>query len=1160
MAAFNCCASRRDHSPPDRPIQLRDITDDGRRMTISTDFSAEPSFELDEPPRRIHDIFYSADNSRLPITPHSNQFRLRSRESLQLIHHVTKKIKDKVSRDSSEAEYRKGRVEREHKQADLTDNSSIVQDEDAIAIKTPRGTWSRQSRQDGAVQMSPHELKRLLNRSSTPSPQPSMRRPSTRTFLAPQSPAKAKARVLSKMLTDRAGLIDEQAQAQNNTEKLDSKLAGRQRPRKYTFSDIDSPQRSETRTPSIKVPISQQAADLKPRWPSSATSGGVKGNTSRSNTVGPFGVNVSEDLTGTSEQTPNESIGLSVSAFNPRHAASVFHDNKSRPYDKEFSGGTSDSVAEGIERSNSNGSTRSKSLHLYDIGISRRLGSNSQPHFMQVRSSSQLRTASCTNLGGGTGLDHHSRKARRYASSSTFAGLKESDSMGSPKRTAASSSYSSHSQYESFPMTRNISRHSVISEHNFQPNQHLPSQSAVGKVNAFLGQPIKDTTQLELLDGSQTKEIFEKLEVAKLTTRQSQSPSKPLERSRSLTVSEIERIERDLLGAQAHTTANIRFFSQAELKELSEEVAKKRPPSAEAINRFDGESEGRVPSELLLLAPPSSREASSVLDRRSGHGSVRNLSDADLSPSRKPSAIAGIDPIGSSVWDNALREHAREDAKLRRKNAGSVSADHDVQWHTTRNRQSALSLLQNRSSNRDPENDIQAQLNAYRLRSRSKASISRTAHRASSSTSTSSWARYPSYSRRERIDSPATPADNVISRDFAQQSTPSVIATSRSLDAVRGHGSSPLKAAAKFKRRVKKTHSAQFFKRSFRDLYHTKSIQIAAKLAIDDAKGHRSSVSEGVGGSMTEYPELEMLSPLPMSPSYEGLAGDYFRSFEDRPMDPKVDDETVQIGASKGSLKQSPRASSSKKVESKKATKSKKEKKSKIPRKKKAPQEKSQDKLANDEKSTTQPSHLEAPPPVAIRPSATRSQPPFPSLRPSPQPVSNAPSLCVPERTFTPSPPPPSMKQRSTTLYDYSSCIDLPEHALCSSATSPITTTSIRSPPMSPVPLSIGSLSSSTAGRSDHGSRSRSKGFSYAQALGEHFSPLDCEVGEQGGSGWEEVGMGDAGGKNKVVLELRGSTEEFSQALEARARREKDIFFELGKEGRDGMESGSPNG
>ena len=1148
MAPFNCCALRKDHSPPDRPIQLRDITDDGRRMTISTDFSAEPIFEEDEPPRRIHDIFYSSDNSRLPITPHSNQFRLRSRESLQLIHHVTKKIKDKVSRDSSEAEHRKGRFEREHKQADLTENSSIVQDEDAIAIKTPRDTWSRQSRQDGALQMSPHELKRLLNRSSTPSPQPSMRKPSTRSFLAPQSPARVKTRVLSKMLTDRASLIDERAQAQETVDTQDSKLAGRPRPRKYTFSDIDSPQRCETRTPSIKVPINQQAADLKPRWPSSTTSGGVGGNTSRSNTSAPFDVDMSEDLAGSSEQILHESNGLGL-----EHIALGFHVNKSRPHDKEASEGKANSAPEDVDRSNSNGSTRSKSLHLYDIGISRRLASNSQRYLMQSRSSSQLRTASCSNLSEVTGLDHQSRKARRYASSSAFAGLKAPASLGSPKRNAASSSYSSHSQYESFPMTRNISRHSVISEHKFQPNQPLCSQSGVSNLGASVGHSIEDTTRLERLDDRQAKEIYEKLEIAKNTGRQLSSSYESPELSRSLTVSEIERLERDLLGARAHTTATTRFFSQAELKELSEEVSKKKPPSAETINQFDGESEKRIPSGSHLLAPSSSREATSVFDRRSGHGSVRTLSVADLSPSRKPSAIAGIDPIGSSVWDNALREHAREDAKLRRKNAGSVSADHDMQWHTTRNRPSALSLLQNQSLSQDPENDIQAQLSAYRLRSKSKASINRPAHRASSSTSTSSWARYPSYNRREHIDSPATLADNVISKDFAQRDSPSVIVTSRSLDTVRGHGSSPLKAAAKFKRRVKKTHSAQFFKRSFRDLYHTKSMQIAAKLAIDDAKGHRSSVSEGVGGSMTEYPELEMLSPLPMSPSYEGLAGDYFRSFENLPIDPKVNDGAMQIGTPKETLKQSLQASSPSKIEGKRATKPKKEKKSQIPKKKNGQKKKPPSKVPNDKKPTTQGSQTEQSPPAAAPSSATRSRAPLPSPRTSPKPVSNAPSLSILERTFTLSPP-PSMKQHSTILYDYSSCIDLPKHALRSSTTSPIAT-SIRSPHMSPVPLSIGSPSS-TAGRSDHSSRS--KGFSYAQALGEHFSPLDCEVGEHGGSGWEEVGEGDAACRNKkVVDELRGSTEEFSQALQARARKEREIFLRLGNEGRDGMESRS---
>lgn len=118
----------------------------------------------------------------------------------------------------------------------------------------------------------------------------------------------------------------------------------------------------------------------------------------------------------------------------------------------------------------------------------------------------------------------------------------------------------------------------------------------------------------------------------------------------------------------------------------------------------------------------------------------------------------------------------------------------------------------------------------------------------SSTTSRSSWGRYPSHTRAERSSSPAGEADNVLARDFAPASEVTLEPGGKTVPKSK-RGFSMLGK--------KKSRSMTFGKavmKTFSRLYKSHSTDFRPSMG-----NHRTSVH--IGGVL-EYPELEVLAPL----------------------------------------------------------------------------------------------------------------------------------------------------------------------------------------------------------------------------------------------------------------------------------------------------------
>ena len=270
-------------------------------------------------------------------------------------------------------------------------------------------------------------------------------------------------------------------------------------------------------------------------------------------------------------------------------------------------------------------------------------------------------------------------------------------------------------------------------------------------------------------------------------------------------------------------------------------------------SRFKEELE-QISAELALTNPP--RRRFSNLD---GSGDWRS-----------PSVSPGIGEA-TSVWEKALREHSREDAALSYTRPGSYSPDPDRLGPMDvgpKNEAPSSS----RTSTRPPlyrgqdhisvgagqGSNLQARLTAYKLpiyvQTPKQRPLLDETQRSTSTYPMGSWARYPSHSRPERSSSPAGLQDQVFTKDFADMTpgnTP---------------GSSPTRQCSKLDK-SKRKKSVSFGKNmigSLTRLYQSRSQELRRMLA-NEARGHRSSISEG---GVLEYPELEMLGSLsPPMPS-----------------------------------------------------------------------------------------------------------------------------------------------------------------------------------------------------------------------------------------------------------------------------------------------------
>ena len=873
MAPFVCCGFRRPPSPDDIPIRV--VDNSARRFTISTDNSILPSHHLEESESTRKD-FTSANTQQSVAAAETNYHserdhasNIRRKESIKRLRAAANRIKKRISHDSGASGAHPSRTLRSmtsmedvgkrnggrHPHQDLfeseiLDDQSEIYDEDAVPIGTPRGTWLRQ---EGSIPMSPNPVRRVIARSSSPL-QTATKELKSQSF-APARSENAKARALSRMLTERGSRLTDTSTEGPEMESTDfathpSEISEKRSPRKYVFRD-DASSSVKTRSPS---PLDRSGSVI--RSPSTA----LPSNVGLSTPMNTFGsppapylnptrlASISDSVAGrdwrlsysdkrkvsqihkshnqekpTEDRQPDSPIseitaikapwmqGASGRLASPPLSMprSWLHTHCDPEDEEENFGGLDGKDSLPRTRTNSDGSNRN-SVHLYDMRISQRLASHG---IVPVASSPQLKSGSSSEISWGFGAENLSLAPRRQASSSGLSSEKILPSWGAAGKYVASSVYTASSRHESLASNqlqlKSISQ--TASLKGGRRDNHAEDQDR----NAFS----KSSTGSESMDLDKTELLPLPINIAGC--------------SKGLKTLQIEAPGGESFPPKEHTVVRGRYFSQADLNEMTQAIALRIPPRKRSVSYLDGRSEGSLSRRRVLQVS---------------------------SPQKKPSIFVGDGSAEISVWEKALRDHVEEDAKLSKLKAGSVSIDNGSKSQRGKrpnSRKQRSSLRHISSSSVGLDQDLQARLGEYELPQRQDSRIHCQSilndQRIPSSYSTSSWYQFPNHSRPQRSESPANQKDNVFARDFA-----AVVAAkpneSRKEDGIMSM------------RRVNSAHFKRL-RHSLKDMYRAKSMELFSKFAVG-SRGHRSSISEG---GLAEYPELEMLPSL--SPPYPSKGG-----------------------------------------------------------------------------------------------------------------------------------------------------------------------------------------------------------------------------------------------------------------------------------------------
>ena len=480
--------------------------------------------------------------------------------------------------------------------------------------------------------------------------------------------------------------------------------------------------------------------------------------------------------------------------------------------------------------------TNPSSVHLYSMRISERLASRG---ILPVLSSPQLRSESSSDVSWKKGPDHLSLGPRRQISDHGFMSARVPSAWNNPQKQAASSNYSRHTS--EFSTIDPGSQAASLSNRHSRLSSDREDSGPVSLQGSR--RPSKETkyAAAAILDPNSDREhrffrvmrdpmIIDEREVER-QPRHSSAPAIPTTPSRSLTTTQIEQEEGQRFLRKAHTVTATRYFSQADLDELTAEIEKRTPARSRNVSRFDGS--GDVSASLLVP-------------------------QTENSLARKPSLVVGDEPVEATSWGQALQKDSRR--RSRSPLHFHHTAEDDEDSHNHRSPKQLFHHLHHSSSEGD-HLDVKAQLGAYRMRPRlsplvpghpaitTPAKVRREPDTSPAPTmeTAPSWRRYPSHTRSVRSNSPAMETDNVFSRDFASAPIP----------AYEHHHHHPhlhlhhdLADQHHLRRPglggTKKAHSTHFerLRDNVRELYHARSLDLASKFAIE-SRGHRSSVSEG---------------------------------------------------------------------------------------------------------------------------------------------------------------------------------------------------------------------------------------------------------------------------------------------------------------------------
>ena len=881
-AALNCCSFRRAISPELQPAVLIDTSQTGGRFALSshTPSRAESHEDIStiqpiQGPSTsatgsgvAHESFTASGND-LNSAPEADS-DVRRRDSNRRLHDVAIKVRKRMSRDSgmsrlsSKTRPRRSFGDDDHErreelkralhqrvQEDIHQGRRISGgsfDDDAVLIKTPVGTLGRH---EGSIQISPKHLSNALKRSESPSGHAELEPRTLSLVYAPKNTAVA----LSRMLVQRGSSLARESEEQ----AVDSQIENARRastPQKYHFGDEDSPVRvSKTRSLAllgrsntvVRMPSSTKALDIDVKNPEFLNAAGTP--TTDLPTIHPNKLRDSAveggsrlPIADVQQDSPSNRVNKKYRSTLGSAGLPGIYDTRIRPASEQLLHGTSGLWGHPVRCKHSN--THSTT----DTNTSSSNGHSCNPESEEM------------SFGGTDGKSHSPpasenmagvfTKQRGYSEGSDPIHLYDMhipqrlgskpllSSVSLPqldhaKRNRSYTSGSSSRRFSVIPRSQPPSLMSTSDKQFRTPATHLTSSSVYSSGSFPPSPPDSFLHMNSLSDRLYHLEVLQPSE---------EIESVPGSRPKSVDPDNLERRTVETSYHSSNESLMKRELAAAETRISPLPRSNTLPKNSRFREDLD-----RISAELALTNPP----------RRS----FSNLDGA-----RSP-----INEDAASIWERALREHSHEDKVISHTRIGSTYSDlvgpkqlDSRAAASTGQRARRLSSFSYEDDRRVPESlegaHLQAHLSSYTLPPRSEKIDKRPTlegiRKSRSMIRASSWARYPSHSRPERSTSPAGVLDNVYSRDFAFTS-PSTLPQGSS-----EQGSSPLSNGQKGKSKTM-IFGQQIFS-TISGLYKSQSQELKRRLA-NEARGNRSSISEG---GAVEYPELEMLGSIsPPMPS-----------------------------------------------------------------------------------------------------------------------------------------------------------------------------------------------------------------------------------------------------------------------------------------------------
>ncbi|KAM0795087.1 hypothetical protein BDR22DRAFT_826394 [Usnea florida] len=881
MAPFSCCSFGRVESPELQPAVLTDTSQTGGRFALSSHTPSRAGSRENVSNIQRDDKVFSAsipqDTVQANSTASGNDIALahetepgvRHRGSNRRLHGVASKVRKRMSRDSgmskrssktrlrsstSEDEnHRREELKRalhQRVQEDIDEGSNISDgsfDEDAVPIKTPSGTLGRHK---GSIHISPKHLSNALRRSESPSAYTELGPRIISQAYAPKNTAVA----LSRMLIQRgSGLARESEEAAAESEIEISR--GASVTQKYKFSDEDiTMQVAKTRSHSslgrsntvLHVPSSVKTLEMDVANPEFLNTPGVS----------PRPDILSIRVKKTRDSAPGNdsriwfsdvrqaasSDGAHTTQRNTLGSARLpgVYDTKIRPASEQLLHGTLGLWGHSVD------SKRSNIHSATDTHTSSSEGHSCNPGREEM------------SFGGTDGKDHSLSTSETEAGSLTRQRVRSEGSdpvhlynMHIPQRLASKPllpsvslpqlqhprrdrSYTSGSsrKFSVIPRSQASSSMSTSGKLFKTPATHLTS-SSVYSSGSLASSPPESTIHVNSLsDRLYYLEMFQPSE---------EIISVPATRPKSVDLDILERRTVETSYHSSNESLMNRELAAAQTRISPLPRANTLPKNSRFREDLD-----RISAELALTNPPRRR--------------VSNL-DGTRSPSNENA---------TSVWEKALREHSKEDKAISHMRVGSTFPDGvgprqldpmtaSSAGDKARRRSSFLRMNDGRTPHPLEGADLQAHLGAYTLSQRrespSKRPTIEDTRGSPPASRASSWARYPSHTRPERSVSPAGVSDQVYSRDFANFSPGTVSKVSKNESSPVSNSEKVMTKSRTFGKQLLSTVSS---------IYKSQSQDLQRRIA-DEARGHRSSISEG---GVLEYPELEMLGSIsPPMPS-----------------------------------------------------------------------------------------------------------------------------------------------------------------------------------------------------------------------------------------------------------------------------------------------------